>query len=150
LTVWAIGYIFELIKGNKIKRILSNKSKTAARKAPSHELLNEVIVEAIQNLKGKNIIKLDLRHIAEAPSDYFIVCEGDSTTQVSSIAENINREVWDQLNTRPNHIEGARQAQWVLVDYFNTVVHVFHPEARKFYELEDMWSDAKFTQYQSL
>lgn len=112
--------------------------------------LNDIIIDAILNLKGKNIVKLDMRRLQDAPVDFFIICEGDSTTQVKSISENINKEVNEKLNTRPDHIEGAKQSQWILVDYFNTVVHIFHPEARRFYELEEMWSDAEATQYQNL
>lgn len=112
--------------------------------------LNDIIIDAILNLKGKNIVKLDMRRLQDAPVDFFIICEGDSTTQVKSISENISKEVNEKLNTRPDHIEGAKQSQWILVDYFNTVVHIFHPEARRFYELEEMWSDAEATQYQNL
>lgn len=114
------------------------------------ETLNNFIIEAIKNVKGKNIVKLDLRQISEAPVDFFIICEGDSSTQVKAISETISKEVKEKLNTSPSFIEGAKQAQWILVDYFDTVVHVFHPETRQFYELEELWSDAKTTQYQSL
>jgi len=129
---------------------LSTRSKSLKPKTDASEQLNDAIIEAIFNLKGKNIVKLDLRHLHDAPVDFFIICEGDSSTQVKSISENINREVFEKMDTRPYHIEGAKEAQWVLVDYFNTVVHVFHPETRKYYELEDMWMDAKSTEYQNL
>lgn len=112
--------------------------------------LNDIIIDAILNLKGKNIVKLDMRRLQDAPVDFFIICEGDSSTQVKSISENISKEVSEKLDTKPDHIEGAKQSQWILVDYFNTVVHIFHPEARRFYELEEMWSDAEATQYQNL
>lgn len=129
---------------------MSTRSKSLKPKSDASEQLNDTIIEAIFNLKGKNIVKLDLRHLNDAPVDFFIICEGDSSTQVKSISENINREVFEKMDTRPYHIEGAKEAQWVLVDYFNTVVHVFHPETRKYYELEDMWMDAKSTEYQNL
>ena len=128
----------------------TSASKKPNRKKSPIEALNAQIIEAILNLKGKNIVQLDLRKIADAPVDYFIICEGDSVTQVKAICDNIYKEVLEHQQTRPDHIEGARQAQWILVDYFNTVVHVFHPEARKYYELEDMWSDAEVTQYENL
>jgi ribosome-associated protein len=128
----------------------TSASKKPNRKKSPIEALNAQIIEAISNLKGKNIVQLDLRKIPDAPVDYFIICEGDSVTQVRAICDNIYKEVLEHQQTRPDHIEGARQAQWVLVDYFNTVVHVFHPEARKYYELEDMWSDAEVTQYENL
>lgn len=121
-----------------------------AEEKSSGDLLNSLIIEAIQDVKGKNIVKLDLRHISDAPVDYFIVCEGESSTQVKAISDNISKKVKEELDTRPSFVEGTSQAHWVLVDYFDTVVHVFHPETRAYYQLEDLWNDAKTTQYQSL
>ena len=114
------------------------------------EELNDLIIESIQDLKGKNLIKLDLRDVDDAPTDYFIICEGDSFTQVRAIADNVARTLRNEAATAPVHIEGQRSAQWVCIDYFTTVVHVFHPEKREFYELEDLWSDASITEYESL
>lgn len=112
--------------------------------------LNDLIIDSIQDIKGKNIIKLDLRELDDAPTDFFIICEGDSTTQVKAISDNINKRVRSELDTHPSRLEGTQSSQWVLVDYFYTVVHVFHPEARSFYELEDLWSDAKIIEYQTI
>jgi len=112
--------------------------------------LTEIIIDAIRDIKGKAITKLDLTQIDDAPSDYFIVCEGDSNTQVKALADNISKKVLEESGLRPNHVEGAGSARWVLVDYFSTVVHIFHPETRAFYELEDLWSDAKITYYENL
>ena len=109
--------------------------------------LNELIVDAIQDIKGKNIIVLDMRHLHDSPTDYFIICEGESNVQVKAIGENVYKKLKSQHGIMPNHIEGALKAQWVLVDYFSTVVHVFHKEARTFYELEDLWSDAHKTEF---
>ena len=109
--------------------------------------LNDLIIDAIQEIKGKNIVKLDLRQLAEAPTDFFIICEGESNTQVKAIAANIQKSIKQKLQTYPSFVEGEQSAVWVLVDYFTTVVHVFHPEKRIFYELEDLWSDAQFTEY---
>lgn len=114
------------------------------------EEFNDQVIECIQDIKGKNIVKLDLRQLDEAPTDFFIVCEGESVTQVKSIADNIYRRFKDENGILPGHFEGQRNATWVLLDYFNVVVHVFHPESRAFYELEDLWSDAIFTEYQDL
>ncbi len=112
--------------------------------------LNDTIVDAIQDIKGNNIIKLDLRKLDGAPTEYFIICEGDSSTQVKAIAENVSKRVREDLALNPSSREGVDNANWVLVDYFNTVVHVFYPETRRFYELEDLWSDAEITEYQNL
>jgi ribosome-associated protein len=112
--------------------------------------LDEIIIDAIRDIKGKRITKLDLRQIDDAPSDCFIICEGDSNTQVKALADNIYKKVFEGSGLKPNHMEGTVSARWVLVDYFSTVVHIFHPEARSFYELEDLWSDAKITYYENL
>lgn len=123
-----------------------------ARQHPelSAEAFNDLVIDSIQDIKGKNIVKLDLRHLDEAPTDYFIVCEGDSVTQVKAIADNIYRGLKNDYGILPQHFEGQRNSVWILLDYFNVVIHVFHPETRSFYELEDLWSDAIFTEYQDL
>ena len=114
------------------------------------EHLNNLIVDAIQDIKGKDILKIDLRQIEESPADFFIICSGDSNTQVSGIADNVIRKVKDTLGMKPGHKEGMAGSNWVLVDFFDTVVHVFYHETRRYYELEDLWSDGEITQYQNL
>lgn len=116
----------------------------------SIEELNELIIDSIQDIKGKKVVKLDLRAIDEAPADFFIICEGESSTQVKAIAANIRKRVKEETGMLPAHMEGTQAALWVLVDYFNTIVHVFYPEKRAFYELENLWSDASITEYESL
>lgn len=128
---------------------MNHQVKVQQRKLTTEEL-NDLIIESIQDTKGKNLIKLDLRGLDDAPTDYFIICEGDSFTQVKAIADNVARRLKEDANTFPVHMEGQRNAQWVCIDYFTTVVHVFHPEKREFYELEDLWSDASITEYESL
>ena len=112
--------------------------------------LNQQIIESIQEIKGRNIVKLDLRRLNESPADVFIICEGTSTTQVKAISDNVQRRVRERMNVAPSNVEGERNAIWICIDYFNIVVHVFHPEARIFYELEDLWGDATITEYDSL
>ena len=112
--------------------------------------LTDLIIDCIQDIKGKNIVKMDLRHLDEAPTDFFIVCEGESTTQINAIANNIEKRLKEEVGLRPSHSEGKSMATWVLVDYFDVVVHVFYPETRNFYEIEDLWSDAKVTNYQNI
>lgn len=114
------------------------------------ELLNNIIIDAIQDIKGKNIVKIDLRSLDDAPTDFFIVCEGDSSTQIRAISDNIQRRLKTELGISPYHSEGADSAKWVLVDYFQTVVHVFYPETREFYDIEELWSDAKLTSYENV
>jgi len=116
----------------------------------STEELNDLIVDSIQDIKGKNIVKLDLRKLEEAPCDYFIICEGDSNTQVKAIADNIRKRVKEEAGLLPLHTEGERNALWICVDYFDTVVHVFYREKRAFYQLEELWGDASFTEYETL
>ena len=87
-------------------------------------------------------MSLDLRKIPEASADFFIVCQASSTTQVKAICDFVEEQVKKECNEAPYKHEGRVAAQWVLIDYVNIVVHVMHPEARKFYKLEEMWSDA--------
>jgi ribosome-associated protein len=107
------------------------------------EVLVNVIIEAIKEKKGKNIVKLDLRELKNTLCDYFVICEGDSTTQVNALAENIEKQTYLQQNTHPHHIEGRENSRWILLDFFSIVVHVFQKENRDFYKLEDLWSDGK-------
>lgn len=112
--------------------------------------MNALIVESIQDIKGKNIALLDLTDLDEAPTDFFIICEGDSNTQVKAITDNIYKRLKEEGHTLPSHYEGTREATWVCLDYFTTVVHCFHKEKRAFYQLESLWSDAKYTEFDNL
>lgn len=93
---------------------------------------------------------MDLRQIDEAATSFFVICEGESVTQVQAIAQNISRRVKEELGTRPNHVEGLSNSKWVLVDYFDIVVHVFYPETREYYDLEELWNDAMVTSYEDI
>ncbi len=112
--------------------------------------MNETIIDAIQEIKGEHIVKLDLRSLSERPTDFFIICDASSNTQISSIADNIQKRLKHEYGLLPSHFEGKTEAKWVLLDYFYTVVHVFYPETRAFYELEDLWSDAGITEFKSI
>ena len=116
----------------------------------STDELNDLIIDSIRDIKGKNIVKLDLRKLDDAPTDFFIICEGESVTQIKAISESVNFRLKTEGNTRANHIEGGNGAAWICMDYFDVVVHVFHPEKRAFYQLEALWSDAMMTEYASL
>lgn len=123
---------------------------TKAEQQVTEQELNDLIIDAIQDIKGKNIIKLDLNELHDAPTNNFIICEGDSTVQVKAISENIKLRLKKELGEFPVNSEGQESSTWICIDYFTTVVHVFYPDTRKFYELEELWSDAKFTEYQDL
>lgn len=124
-------------------------SKTATN-ASAPEKINDLIIDSITDIKGQNIVKIDLRSLDEAPADYFIVCEGSSNTQVSAIADRIQERTKKEAATLASHVEGNKGNTWVLLDYFDTIVHVFYSETRSFYDLEDLWSDGQFTEYTSL
>ncbi len=106
------------------------------------EELKKVVVEAILNKKGHEVIELDLRNLPESVADYFIVCHGDSGTQVGAIADSVYKEVKDTLGLVPKGMEGKQNAEWIILDYFDIVVHVFYNETRQYYQLEELWSDA--------
>ncbi len=127
-----------------------NNPKQAPRRTFSAEELNALIIDSIQDIKGRKIVKLDLRKLDDSPTDFFIICEGDSTTQVKAISDNISLRLKKEANTMASHVEGQSNSTWVLLDYFTTVVHVFHKDKRGFYELEELWGDADFTEYDSL
>lgn len=127
--------------------ISTTASKRAKVRDTDSEKLNHLIVEGIRDKKGKNIIQLDLRKLGDAPADFFIICEGDSNTHVKAISDSIYKKVKEEMHTMPSHTEGSTTAKWILMDYFNTVVHVFYPETRQFYEIENLWSDAEATEF---
>lgn len=104
--------------------------------------LENTIIEAIQDRKGARIVDIDMRKLETAPTQAFIVCEGKSTSQVSAIADNIREEVRKKLDIKPYNYDGYRNSQWIVIDYGNVMVHVFVPDFREYYNIEDLWSDA--------
>ena len=122
--------------------VLSTRRVKSVNRLTQRSKIIKTIIAAIQEKKGENIISLDLRKINEAVADFFIVCEAGNQLQVKAIAENVEEKVWRKCKERPYHHEGYQALQWVLVDYVNVVVHVMLTETRKFYKLEEMWSDA--------
>ncbi len=124
-----------------------NRSAEAKKLEISNDALNELIIDSISDIKGKSTVKLDLRDLDDGPTDFFIICSGDSNTQVRAIAENIKKRLKQEVGLPPSHYEGQQNARWICLDYFTTVVHVFYPETREFYGLEELWSDAVSTEY---
>ena len=103
------------------------------------------IIKGIEDVKGLDIDILDLRGIENSVCDYFIICNGNSNTQVNAIIGSIQKGVSKELKDKPWHIEGADIGEWVLMDYVNIVVHVFQKHIREYYNIESLWGDAKIT-----
>ncbi len=106
------------------------------------KLLCDAIVEGMQENKAQNIVVLDMRQITNSVTDFFVICSGESSTQVDGISSIVARHTREVLKERPWHIEGKTNSEWVLMDYVSVVAHIFYKDARHFYELEDLWSDA--------
>ena len=117
------------------------KKKEADKSSEDALLLS--IIDGIEEVKGHDIKILDLRNIEAAIADYFIVCTGTSTTQVEAIARSAENFTRKELDERPRRVEGVRNAQWVLMDYFTIIVHVFYEPMREHYDIEGLWSDGK-------
>lgn len=127
--------------------LVSRKAKSVNRLTKNARIL-KTIIQAIQEKKGEKIISLDLRKIHEAVADFFIVCEAGSTTQVRAIADFVETEVKNKCGELPYKHEGKQALQWVIIDYINVVVHIMLPETRRFYKLEEMWSDAALEEHE--
>jgi len=121
--------------------LLTNRKKKSSKRLARNSKIIKTIIAAIQEKKGNDIISLDLRKIKEAVADFFIICEAGSHAQIRAIANNVEDRVNEKCSENPYHHEGYPKLQWVLIDYVNVVVHVMLPENRKFYKLEEMWSD---------
>ena len=134
---------------NRKKKSLPAGKAGAARLTKNSKII-KTIIAAIQEKKGEDIISLDLRKINEAVADFFIICEAESTVKINAIANNIIRRVKEEMNLKPGHSEGGSGAKWILVDYFSTIVHIFYPETRAFYDLEGLWSDGIVSEFADL
>jgi ribosome-associated protein len=118
-----------------------------AKKSKMADALAEVIIKGMQEKKAKNIVKIDLSHVNEAAADFFVVCHGESDRQVKAIADSVEEETIKAVKQKPSGREGQSENRWVLLDYVDVVVHVFQKDVRGFYEIEDLWHDGKFTNY---
>ncbi len=114
------------------------------------EILCKSIVEGMQENKAKDIVVLDLREIHSAVTDFFVICSGESSTQVDGINSTVVRHTRKELKERPWHVEGKGNSEWVLLDYVNVVAHIFYKDARGFFDLEGLWADAKRTNIPNL
>ena len=116
-----------------------------AKENNNSDALITTILAGIEDVKGKDIKILDLREIENTVCDYFIICEGNSNTQVNAIVNAVQKKVSKTLKDHPWHVEGSENAEWVLMDYVNVVVHVFQKHIRQYYDIESLWGDAKTT-----
>lgn len=126
--------------------VLTTRKKSPARLTKASRIY-KTIIRAIQDKKGENIVSLDLRKIPEAVADFFIICEANNQPQIRAISDAVEEEVKKKVGEIPYRHEGKQNMQWVLIDYINIVVHIMLPESRKFYKLEEMWSDAPLEEH---
>ena len=105
--------------------------------------LIEKIIDGISDVKGQNIEMIDLRKIENRICDFYIICSGSSNTHVSAILESVKKKVSKSLREKPSHTEGEENAEWILLDYINVVVHIFQEQVREFYKIEELWGDCK-------
>jgi len=126
--------------------VLTKRKKSVARLNKNSKIF-KTIIKAIQEKKGENIISLDLRKIHEAVADFFIICQANNQPQIRAITDFVEEEVKNKCSESPYHYEGKEKMHWVILDYVNVVVHIMMPEQRKFYKLEEMWSDAELEEH---
>ena len=107
------------------------------------EKLSEAVVRGMQEKKASDIVILDLRKINNSVADFFVICSGNSDTQLDAIADSIDEEVFKDTEQNPWHQEGRTNKEWLLIDYVDVVVHIFKKERRDFYSIEELWGDAK-------
>lgn len=116
---------------------------------PNNELIHK-ITEGIQERKGKSITVIDLSDIENSGADTFVICQGTSPTHVASIADCVREFLQEKHGIKPYNYDGYRNSQWIVIDYGSVLLHVFTPENRLLYNLEELWSDAKITEIPDL
>lgn len=125
---------------NKLNELTTRKKNTVVKLTRNSKIF-KTIINAIHEKKGENIVSLDLRKIPEAVADFFIICQANSNTQLKAIADFVEFDVKEKCGENAYKHEGRQAQQWILIDYVNVVVHIMLPDTRKFYQLEEMWSD---------
>ena len=111
--------------------------------------ISELAIHGIQEKKGNEIVRLDLRNINSSVADYFVVCHAESSTQVKAIAASVEEEIFKASKQHPYRVEGLQHGEWILLDYIDVVIHVFKTDKREFYGIEDLWGDAEMKFYKS-
>lgn len=127
--------------------MLETRKKNTITRLTKGSKIIKTIINAIHEKKGENVISLDLRKIPEAVADFFIICEANNPSLLKAIADEVEHEVKERCSESAYKHEGRQAQQWILIDYVNVVVHIMLPEPRKFYQLEEMWSDAVATEH---
>lgn len=127
---------------------LNTRKKSSIVRVTRNSKIFKTIIHAIQEKKGEKIVSLDLRKIPEAVADFFIICQASNNTQLRAIADFVETDVKEKCLEIAYKHEGRQGQQWILIDYVNIVVHVMLPEPRKFYQLEEMWSDAPVMEHE--
>ena len=135
-----IIYFCMLIKKNMAKKIVKDDT----------EILLTEIITSMQDKKAKDIVSINLSKIENSITKYFVICNGNSTTQVDSIFNNVMEKVNENINMKPFHKEGYENSEWILIDYFDIVVHIFIKDVRNFYKLEELWADGVFKKYENI
>ncbi len=128
--------------------VLAERKKINTARLTKNSKLFKSVIQAIREKKGENIVSLDLRKIPEAVADFFVICEATSHTQVKAISDFVEETVKNICGEVPYKYQGHQAQKWVLIDYINIVVHIMHPDTRKFYQLEEMWSDGVYEIYE--
>jgi ribosome-associated protein len=109
--------------------------------------LEELIIQSLIEKKGENIVCIDLKKMNHVLFDYFIICTGNSKTHVETLSDFTQFNVKSTSGVRPAYVEGRANGEWILLDYFNIIVHIFQPETREFYNIEQLWSDAPIQKF---
>ncbi|MFN8351926.1 MAG: ribosome silencing factor [Flavobacteriales bacterium] len=112
--------------------------------------LVDAVIRGMQEVKGRDVVHLDLRGSGGTAFDHFIICHGDSDRQVEALARSVEKVTLELTGEKPWHVEGQEGGQWILLDYVDVVVHIFHKDRRAFYDLEQLWSDAVRNTYENV
>jgi len=111
--------------------------------------ISELAIHGMQEKKGNDLVRLDLRNINSSVADYFVICHADSATQVKAIANSVEDEIYKAIQQDPWRKEGLEHGEWILLDYIDVVIHIFRTDKREFYGVEDLWGDAEIKSYKS-
>jgi ribosome-associated protein len=123
------------------------KKKRAKATEITSETISQLVVHGMQEIKGIDIVLMDMRNVKNTMTDFFVICSGNTENQVDAIADSVEDEITKATGINPWHREGREAKEWVLLDYVDVVVHVFKKDRREFYDLEELWGDAEFTQF---
>ena len=111
--------------------------------------ISELAIHGMQEKKGNDLVRLDLRNVNSSVADYFVICHADSATQVKAIANSVEEEIYKAVQQDPWRKEGLEYGEWILLDYVDVVIHIFRTDKREFYGVEDLWGDAEIKSYKS-